>query len=87
MTFTQPFTLGDNDEVHPAGDYIVETDEELLEGISFPVYRRVSTVIYLRRRNPGRVQARLTSPDELQAALKRDRAPEVSAAHIDGKRT
>jgi len=29
----------------PAGDYEVVTDEELIEGISFPIYRRVATVM------------------------------------------
>jgi hypothetical protein len=31
----------------PAGDYRVVTDEELIEGVSFPVYRRVSTMIFI----------------------------------------
>jgi hypothetical protein len=29
------------------GGYRVVTDEELIEGISFPVYRRVSTMIFV----------------------------------------
>ncbi len=41
------FVLGGFDEVLPAGAYIVETDEELLEGISFPAYRRKLTPINL----------------------------------------
>jgi hypothetical protein len=29
----------------PAGNYEVVTDEELIEGLSFPVYRRVATIM------------------------------------------
>ena len=29
----------------PAGGYEVVTDEELIEGLSFPVYRRVATTM------------------------------------------
>jgi hypothetical protein len=29
----------------PAGNYEVVTDEELIEGVSFPVYRRVATMM------------------------------------------
>ena len=36
VTFRNPFVIGGFDEVLPAGVYSVETDEELLEGISFP---------------------------------------------------
>jgi hypothetical protein len=35
------------DRMVPAGDYRVVTDEELIEGLSFPAYRRVSTVVFL----------------------------------------
>jgi hypothetical protein len=31
----------------PAGSYRVVTDEELVEGLSFPVYRRISTMIFV----------------------------------------
>ena len=70
--------MGGFDEVLPAGAYIVETDEELLQGISFPAYRRISTLIYLHAKpgNPGRRQALTIDPNELDAALMRDQAPE-----------
>jgi hypothetical protein len=51
VTFRRPFVLGGFDEVLPAGAYSVETDEELLEGISFPAYRRVLTVIHLQAKS------------------------------------
>jgi hypothetical protein len=35
------------DRVLPPADYRVVTDEELIEGLSFVAYRRVSTVIFV----------------------------------------
>ena len=44
-TFSKPFTLKGVDRLLPAGSYRVSTDEELIEGLSFPCYRRVATYI------------------------------------------
>ena len=77
VTFRRPFVLGGFDEVLPAGAYHVETDEELLEGISFPAYRRILTLIHLHAKpcHPGRTRTLTIDPNELDAALKRDQAP------------
>lgn len=74
VTFRRPFVLGGFDEVLQAGTYSVETDEELLEGISFPAYRRILTVIHLHAQpgHPGLTQMLTIDPKELDAALKRD---------------
>ncbi len=76
VTFTKPFILAGLDETQPAGAYEIETDEELLEGISFLAYRRVSTLIYLHAAagNPALTRAMTIDPVELDAALMRDRA-------------
>ena len=76
VTFKRPFILGGFDEVLPAGAYDVETDEELLEGISFPAYRRTLTLIHLhaKPRHPGLTQTLTIDPNELDAALARDQA-------------
>ena len=76
VTFRRPFSLGRFDEKLPAGDYIVETEEELLEGLSFPAYRRKLTLIYLpaNPRRPKCRQALPINPDALDAALLRDQA-------------
>ncbi len=42
VTFNRPFLLKGIDRVLPAGQYRVTTDEELIESLSFPVYRRVA---------------------------------------------
>lgn len=45
IVFAHPFRLRGLDRELPAGAYDVVTDEELIEGLSFPVYRRVATMI------------------------------------------
>jgi hypothetical protein len=74
VTFTRPFSLSAMDEIQPAGTYTVETDEELLQGVSFPAYRRLATLIFLPSR-PGNAfleQVVNIDPLELQAAQERD---------------
>jgi hypothetical protein len=48
VTFRRPFSLSGMDRVQPAGSYTVETNEELLEGVSFPAWRRTATIMLLR---------------------------------------
>lgn len=76
VTFNKSFVLGGFDEVLPAGAYSVETDEELLEGVSFPAYRRILTLIHLHAKsgNPVLTRTLPIDPKELEAALKRDQA-------------
>jgi hypothetical protein len=77
VTFKWPFNLAGFDRELPAGAYNVETDEELLEGISFPVYRRIATLIHLHAQagKPGLTQILTIDPTELDAARRRDEAP------------
>jgi hypothetical protein len=74
VTFSRPFSLIGIDEVQPAGTYTVETDEELLPGLSFPAYRRIATLIFLRSRGGGAIVEEVVNIDplELQAAQARD---------------
>ena len=74
VTFTRPFSLSGIDEVQPAGSYTVETDDEELPGLSFPAYRRIATLIFLRSRAGGPVVEEVANIDplELQAAQERD---------------
>jgi len=77
VTFTRPFLLSGFDAPQPAGSYSVETDEELVEALSFPVYRRIATLIRLPSpsRGPHVVQTVPIDPAELELALQRDVAP------------
>lgn len=85
-TFEHPFMLGGFDEVLPAGEYRVETDEELLQDISFPAYRRIRALVYLHAKsvNPG-PRVLTIAPSELDAALARDKmtAEARAAAEVE----
>jgi hypothetical protein len=45
VTFKHPFQIRGVDRLLPAGAYQVITDEEMIEGLSFPSFRRVATMI------------------------------------------
>jgi len=49
--FRRPFQIKGIDRLLPPGNYEVITDEEMIEGISFPCFRRVATLIMI----PGTV--------------------------------
>lgn len=74
VTFIAPFFQSGLDKVVPAGSYTVETDEELLEGVSFPAYRRLSTLIHLHAKfaNGEVAETVVIDPKELDAALALD---------------
>ena len=76
ITFRHPFVLGELAEVLPPGDYVVETDEELIQGLSFPAYRRVLTVIRLPAApgNPTLMRAMTIAPETLARAVEQDRS-------------
>lgn len=76
ITFRNPFTLAGLDEILPAGDYSVETEETLVEGISYAAYRRTATVLRLHAKpGPSHLTRAMTiDPEELDAALARDHA-------------
>ncbi len=63
VVFHHPFELEGVDRILPPGDYRVVTDEELIEQLSFPAYRRVATMILAA-----------IDPRDLEAAQDRDRA-------------
>lgn len=76
VAFQRPFRIEGCDDVFKAGVYAVETDEELLEGLSFAAYRRVRTALHLDRFEckPGDGRTAIISGLAFDAALKRDRA-------------
>jgi hypothetical protein len=77
MVFNRPFLLKGIDRTLPAGSYRVVTDEELIDGISFPVYRRVATMIFVPAPTHGTSSIEMVTIDplDLQAALDRDSRP------------
>lgn len=75
LTFRHPFTLKGVDRQLAPGQYEVVTDEELIEGLSFPVYRRVATLIFLpldARRSATEMVS--VDPADLAEANARDKA-------------
>jgi len=45
--FRRPFQIKGIDRLLPPGDYEVIADEEMIEGTSFPCFRRVATLIMI----------------------------------------
>ena len=74
MTFAHPFLLKGVDRILTAGDYRVVTDEELIEELSFPVYRRVATMIFVPAKSgsASTVEMVTIDPQDLQAAQELD---------------
>jgi hypothetical protein len=74
LVFSHPFVLKGVDRVLPPGEYRVVTDEELIEELSFPVYRRVATMIFVPASQASSTEMITIDPLDLQAAHDRDRA-------------
>jgi hypothetical protein len=74
VIFSKPFLLKGVDRVLPAGSYRVVTDEELIEGISFPAYRRISSMIFVPGTHRGSVEMVTIDPLDLRIALDQDNA-------------
>ena len=76
VNFVHPFLLKGVDRTLPPGEYEVLTDEELIEELSFPVYRRISTMIFvpMQSHQAASVEMVTVDPLDLQAALDRDAA-------------
>src|ERR1051325_688462 len=71
-TFKKAFVLNGVDRPLPPGSYRVVTDEELIEGLSFPAYRRVATMMFVPGANGSSLEMLAIDPGELQAAHQRD---------------
>jgi hypothetical protein len=70
VVFHHPFELRGVDRTLAPGEYRVMTDEQLIEELSFPVYRRVLTVIFApgQSRHGSSVEMLTIDPCDLQAA-------------------
>jgi hypothetical protein len=70
ITFRLPFVLRGLDVAQPAGTYTVDTDEELIQALSFPAWRRTATTLKLVR--GGITEYVPIDPKDLDEALARD---------------
>ena len=84
LTFQHPFSLHGVDRALAPGQYEVVTDEALVEELSFPVYRRVATLIFLPAEayEPSSIEMVNIDPADLAAAHERDRAKSAAAAAL-----
>ena len=72
IAFRKPFYLKGVDRLLSPGDYGVVTDEELIEGLSFSAYHRISTVMFVPAEFGCAVEMVTIDPLDLQAAIDRD---------------
>jgi len=86
VTFSNPFLLEGVGRRLPAGKYEVVTDEELIEGLSFPVYRRVATMMMVPAQTSS-IEMLSVDPLDLTAAQERDRKMAVTKATSEPKAT
>jgi hypothetical protein len=86
ISFLRPFYLKGVDRVLPPRDYDVVTDEELIEGLSFPAYHRVSTAIFVPAPSGSAIEMVTIDPLDLEAALEQD-AASLSSANESGERS
>jgi len=70
ITFASPFRLKGVGEMLPAGDYQVETDEEVLEGLDRNAFRRIATLLFVPTASGMRMCT--VDGDELDAAVAAD---------------
>ena len=77
VTFEKPFSIGAQTEQLPAGAYRLTIEEEMIEGLSFAAYRRVSTTLEIPALGveTARKQYIQIAADDLDAALECDRRP------------
>jgi hypothetical protein len=65
VSFRHPFRLKGIDRELAAGAYEVITDEEMIEGLSFPCFRRVATLIMIPGAPPHRSATEMISIDSV----------------------
>lgn len=84
VTFQHSFSIRGVDGVRPPGTYLVETDEELIMGMTFDAYRRTATFLFLPS-SGGSVTSEVFSVDssDLEAALVQDAAGAASAPAME----
>ena len=78
LTFKRPFTLKGVEHELPPGSYELVTDEELIEELSFPVYRRVASWIMAPAQSAATATEMIPiDPAELAVAHECDRTFET----------
>ncbi len=78
-----PFPLRGRSDSFPPGSHVVDTTEELIEGVSITAYRRVSTDLHLKYKHNGMMVDRILTikPVDLDIAMTRDADPDRPEHH------
>lgn len=76
ITFANAFHIKGLDHPQMPGQYLVVTEEVLLEGLSFPVWQRTATLMHL----PA-----ITAPAVMRQVFRIDAEDLVAAMAADGK--
>ena len=76
VRFRHPFMIEGIDGPQAAGSYVIEIEEELLQGLSFPAWRRLHTAIRLPQKSGVSLAEQVVTVDPrvLDAALANDAA-------------
>ena len=74
VKFHRPFSRKGVNGVLPPADYRVVTEEEVMKGLSFAAFHRVSTVIFVPAPSGWAVEMVTIDPFELEAAQNQDAA-------------
>jgi hypothetical protein len=72
VDFKHPFRIKGVDRLLPPGSYEVLTDEETIEGLSFPCFRRVATLIMVPGTRPSSIEMISISSLDLSDAQRND---------------
>ena len=79
VTFKHPFKIKGIDRQLPAGAYEIVTDEEMIEGLSFPSFRRVATLIMVPSTPPHSASMEMISISAIE--LSNAQRIDATAAH------
>lgn len=82
VTFQQPFHMKGLDQAQPAGTYLVVTEEDLIDSLSFPAWHRTGTQLHLPAIGVPSLsrQAITIDPADLSSALLADDAHSIVPA-------
>ena len=83
VTFSHPFVLHGFDKIEPAGTYLVETEEESVDDVSFPVWKRAATIMHITR-GSATEYVRI-DPEDLRKALVRDSGQDESPGALEAR--
>jgi hypothetical protein len=69
------------DRLLPPANYRVITNEEVIEGLSFQAYRRISTEIFVPTQSGSAIEMLTVDPLDLQAAKERDARERIDCGY------